>query len=263
MVEEKTPGTLAGSSLETRFFGQKAIYYPSLTSTMDVARDEARKGTDAGTVVIAGEQTSGRGRMNRTWLSPKGNLAFSIVLYPEVSYLPFLVIIAALAVAHSIERATGLRTLIKWPNDILIRQKKVGGILVESEVKRNKVLYAIVGIGINVEVNPALGESAPVLSTCLKDEIGGNILRTSLIKTILREMERLYLTLPDGKPLLQEWRDRLTTLGKTVSVYSDGTEIKGIAESVDANGALLLRHADGSSTSIIAGDVTLREKQRE
>jgi BirA family biotin operon repressor/biotin-[acetyl-CoA-carboxylase] ligase len=261
-VEETSWEAFYADGLETKFFGQNAIYYPSVPSTMDVARKEARKGTDDGTVVIAGEQTEGRGRMNRTWLSPKGNLAFSIILYPEVSYLPFLVIIAALAVVYSIERATGLRTLIKWPNDILIGGKKVGGILIENEVKRNKVQYAIVGIGINMDVNPEVEGNTTVLSTSLKDEIGGSLLRMKVLKNILREMEKLYLTLPDSRSMLREWRNRLVTLGRNVCVYSDGMKLEGVAEAVDATGALLLRCADGSLISIVAGDVTLRDNRR-
>jgi BirA family biotin operon repressor/biotin-[acetyl-CoA-carboxylase] ligase len=261
-VEETSWDAFYADSLETKFFGQNAIYYPSVPSTMDVARKEARRGADAGTVVVAGEQTEGRGRMKRTWLSPKGNLAFSVILYPEVSYLPFLVIIAALAVVYSIEKATGLRTLIKWPNDILIGGKKVGGILIENEVKRNKVQYAIVGIGINMDVNPEVKENAPVLSTSLKDEIGGSILRMRILKNILREMEKLYLTLPDSRSMLREWRNRLITLGRNVCIYSDGMKLEGVAESVDATGALLLRHADGSLRSIVAGDVTLRDNRK-
>lgn len=262
-MEETSWDAFSVDSLETKFFGQNAIYYPSVPSTMDVARKEARNGADDGTVVVAGEQTEGRGRMNRTWLSPKGNLAFSIILYPEVSYLPFLVIIAALAVVYSIERATGLRTLIKWPNDIIIEGKKVGGILIENEVKRNKVQYAIVGIGINIDVNPEVEENVPVLSTCLKDEkIGGSILRMRILKNILREMEKLYLTLPDSRSMLREWRNRLINLGRNVCVYSDGMKLEGVAESVDPTGALLLRCADGSLISIVAGDVTLRDNRR-
>jgi len=263
MVEEKSSRTFAGSVSHTGFFGKKVIYYPRVTSTMDAARSEARKGTDNGTVVIAGEQTEGRGRMKRTWLSPKGNIAFSVVLYPEVSYLPFLVVIAALAVARSIEEITGLKTMIKWPNDILIGKKKAGGILIENEVKRKKVLYAIVGIGINTEVTPVKKESIAIPATCLKDELGGKVLRTNIIKHILQEMERLYLELPDSEPMMREWQDRMVTLGKSVRVYSNGTTLEGVAESVDATGALLLRYADGSSTTIVAGDVTLRDNDQE
>ena len=259
-MEEKSRRTFADSGLQPEFLGKKVIYYPTVTSTMDVARDEARKGATTGTMVIAGEQTEGRGRKKRTWISPKGNIAFSVILYPEVSYLPFLVVIAALAVARGIEEIIGLKTQIKWPNDILIAGKKVGGILIENEVKGKEVQYAIVGIGINTEITPVVRGSGALAATCLKDEMGENVIRTDIIKQILQEMGRLYLELPDSEPLLREWRDRLITLGKSVRVYSKGTMLEGVAEAVDATGSLLLRHADGSSTTIVAGDVTLRDK---
>lgn len=226
---------------------------------MDVARNQARKGTEEGTVIIAGEQTRGRGRMGRKWLSPEGNMAISIILYPDVSFLPFLVIIASVAVARSIEKVTGLKTMIKWPNDILIGSKKVGGILIESEVKKKRVLYAIVGIGINIDINPGERERNQLQATCLKDELGGKVLRTDIIKSILWEMESLYLMLPEVKTVLHEWQSRLLTLGKKVRVYYGNKILEGIAESVDDTGALVLRHADGSSATIVAGDVTLRD----
>jgi BirA family biotin operon repressor/biotin-[acetyl-CoA-carboxylase] ligase len=263
MLEEKSKMSSGTGSLRTGLFGQKAIYYPRVTSTMDIARNQARKGTEEGTIVIAGEQTQGRGRVGRTWLSPEGNMALSIVLYPDISKLPFLVIIASVAVARGIEKVTGLKTMIKWPNDILIGTKKVGGILIENEVKRDKVLYAIVGIGLNVNISPEEKEKNQLPATCLKDELGGNVIRTSIIKSVLREMERLYLMLPDCEPVIREWRERLMMLGKNVRVYNNDAVIQGVAEAVDDTGALILRHADGSSTTVVAGDVSLRDDNRE
>jgi len=262
MTEEKSSPAFTNGGLKTGFFGQKAIYYPRLESTMDIARREAQQRTAQGTVVIAGEQTEGKGREKRTWLSPKGNIALSIVLYPDMSYLPFLIMIASLAVVHSIEAVTGLKAWIKWPNDILIGGKKVCGILVENEVKKNKVVYTIIGIGINVNVTPQAGKVS-VPATSLRDELGGNISRMDIIKQLLFEMERMYLMLPDGGRIFREWRDRMVTLGKKVSVSMGNTILEGVAESVDNSGALLLRHTDGSSTKIVAGDVILSENYRK
>jgi BirA family biotin operon repressor/biotin-[acetyl-CoA-carboxylase] ligase len=262
-VEEEPNSTFSVSDLQAALPGKKVIFYPRVSSTMDAARDEARKGADAGTVIIAGEQTKGRGRMKRTWLSPKGNIAFSVILYPEVSYLPFLVMIAALSTARGIEAATGLDTSIKWPNDILIGGKKAGGILIESEVKGKEVLYAIIGIGINADVTPVVDEGNAIPATCLKDEMGKNVPRTQIIKQTLEEMESLYLRLPDSESIMQEWREKMVTLGKRVRVYVNDRVLEGVAETVDSSGSLLLRHNDGSSSVIVAGDVTLRENEQE
>ena len=136
--------------LETRFVGQRVIYYSSLPSTMEVARREAQQGAAEGTVILAGEQTAGKGRLERAWLSPGGNVALSIILYPDLSYLTSLIMLASLAVVYSIETVTGLKLQLKWPNDVLINGSKVCGILIESDVRESRLGYAIVVIGINI-----------------------------------------------------------------------------------------------------------------
>ena len=259
MTAERFSSSLITDKLKTRFIGRIVIYYPSVASTMDLARQEAQREAVEGTVINAGEQTEGRGRMKRLWLSPRGNIALSVILYPDISSLPYLIMIASLAVAHSIEAVTGLKTQIKWPNDILIGGRKVCGILIENEVKGGRA-YAIIGIGINVNLRPSDTDSIPDTATSLKDELDRNVLRADVVRRLLVEMERLYLTLPDGEHIYREWRDRLSTLGKRIGVTSGNGYFEGIAESVDSNGALILCHDDGTTTSIVAGDVTLQEK---
>jgi BirA family biotin operon repressor/biotin-[acetyl-CoA-carboxylase] ligase len=244
--------------LQTSVIGQKVIYYPRLPSTMDVTREKARGGAAEGTVVITGEQTEGRGRQRRTWLTPAGNIALSILLYPDIAVLPYLVMIASLAVTHSIESVTGLKTQIKWPNDILIGGKKVSGILIESKVRGNKVEYAIVGIGINVDLKTADVAEISTTATSLKEELDTSILRASLVRNLLTEFERWYLRLPEGESIYAAWREQLVTLGKRVVVNSGGDVLKGVAESVDETGALVLRLEDGSLNTVVAGDVTLK-----
>jgi BirA family biotin operon repressor/biotin-[acetyl-CoA-carboxylase] ligase len=246
--------------LNTGFIGQKIIYYPTLTSTMDTARQSARQGAIAGTVIIAGEQTGGRGRLQRTWLSPEGNIAMSIILYPDIAYLPYLIMIASLAVVSAIETIAGLKAQIKWPNDILIDGKKVCGILIENEVKGNKVAYSVIGIGVNIDLNVADYPEISSTATSLKSKSHKD-LRIEIIRSLLIEFERLYLVLPDGKPIYEAWRARLVTLGKKVSVISGNHALEGITESVDETGALVLRLTDGSLTRVVAGDVTLHERK--
>lgn len=246
-------------NLGTRFIGQRVIYYPSLTSTNDVAKQEAQRGAAEGTVVIAEEQTAGKGRIKRAWLSPRGSIALSVILYPELGYLSSLIMIASLAVVHCLEKVTGLKSQIKWPNDILINGKKVCGILIENEVKGNKVDYAIIGIGVNVNLRLSDFPEIPPTATSLSQELGRDVSQLDMIRCLLAEIERLYLALPAGGSVYQEWRDNLVTLGKKVQVSSDETTYEGIAESVTKDGSLLLRQSDGSLTKIVAGDVTLRD----
>ncbi len=251
--------TSVTDNLATHFIGQRVIYYPQLTSTMDVARQEAQRGATEGTVVIADEQTAGRGRLKRVWLSPKGSIALSIILYPDVLHLPYLIMLASLAAVHTIEKVADLKPQVKWPNDVLINGKKVCGILIESNVQKNKAAYAIIGIGINVNLRPSDFPEISPIATSLADELGAEVSRLDLVRQLLVEIEKLYTTLPDGELIYQEWRDKLMTLGRRVQVKSGKATLEGIAESVARDGSLLLRHSNGNLTKILAGDVSLRD----
>ena len=257
MGEDSLSPASITSDLETQFIGHKVIYYPRLTSTMEVAKREARRGAVEGTVVIAGEQTAGKGRLRRVWLSPQGSLALSTILYPRLVYLPSLIMLASLAVVRSIEAVTGLKSQVKWPNDVLINGRKVCGILIESDVRGNTVAYAIIGIGINVNLRLADFPGILPLATSLSEELGRDVSLLGLIRQLLVEIEGLYLTLPAGGAIYEEWRDSLVTLGKKVWVESGKIKYEGIAESVARDGSLLLRHSNGNLTRIVAGDVTL------
>jgi len=259
MTENSLSPASITSGLQTRFIGQRTIYYPTLTSTMEAARQEAEQGAGEGTVIIADQQTAGRGRLQRLWVSPKGNIALSIILRPSIARLPSLIMVASLAVLHSIEAVTGLKSQLKWPNDVLIKNKKVCGILIESKVQPNTVDYSIVGIGVNVNLKLTDFPDISSIATSLSDELGREVSRLSLIRHLLVEIERLYLALLAGESIYQEWQSSLITLGKMVRVTSGETIQEGIAESVARDGSLLLRHLDGSLTKILAGDVTLRD----
>jgi BirA family biotin operon repressor/biotin-[acetyl-CoA-carboxylase] ligase len=166
--------------------------------------------------------------------------------------------VAALAVARSIEKLTGLEPAIKWPNDVLIDGKKVSGVLIESDVQGDTVNYAIVGIALNVNLDPSSIPEISETATSLKQVLGREVSRFHVLESLLGEFEKLYQALRRGEPIDSEWRRRLETLGKKVAVRC-GDELKeGYAESVDDEGNLLLRCPDGSMVTIAAGDVTLR-----
>ncbi|MFC2006999.1 biotin--[acetyl-CoA-carboxylase] ligase [Chloroflexota bacterium] len=259
MKEDSLSPAAITDNLETKFIGRKVIYFPRLASTMNIARQEARKGTAAGTVIITDEQTAGKGRIKRRWYTPKGNIALSIILYPDKLYLPYLVMLASLAVVSTIEAVTELTAQIKWPNDVLISGKKVCGILTESSVTGNEVAYAIVGIGINVNFKPDDYPGLQPTATSLVNELGEEVSRLGLIRCLLTEFERWYLSLSAGDSVYLEWRERLVTLGRKVKVTSGNNILEGVAESVAVDGNLHLRQPDGSIITIVAGDVTLRE----
>ena len=226
---------------------------------MAIARREALAGAVEGTVIIAEEQTAGKGRLERSWVSPRGCIALSVILYPDPSDLPSLVMVASLAVVKAIESVTGQKPQIKWPNDIIINGKKVCGILVESGVCDRNRTYAVIGIGINVNIETdSIGEVL-LPATSLSYELGREVSRLELVKRLLVEMERLYLLAQGSGVVYQEWWDSLETLGKRVRASSGDTVYEGIAESVDRDGSLMIRRRDGSLRRFAAGDVTLRD----
>ncbi|MBM3120047.1 MAG: biotin--[acetyl-CoA-carboxylase] ligase [Chloroflexi bacterium] len=245
------------SRLNTRFVGQQLYYYPTLTSTMDTARNAAKEGAAEGTVVIANTQTAGRGRLGRTWLSPEGSLSMSLILKPSLNNLPQLIMIASLAVVRAIREVSGLETQIKWPNDVLIKGKKVCGILIENEVRGDRVDFTIIGIGINVNFNPSAFPEISEIATSLSQELGKEVSKAEFTTTLLFELEKLYLKTQFGAPICKEWRDHMETLGRWIQVKTGNTIEQGKAEDVTENGNLLLRRADGSLTEIAAGDVTV------
>jgi len=259
MLEENLSPADISRNLKTDFIGKKVIAYPSLSSTNDIAKREAKKGAREGTVILAEEQTAGRGRLKRAWLSPKGSIALSIILHPTPTQLPYLIMVASLAVARCIEKVGGLETQIKWPNDVLIKGKKVCGILIESDVRGSAVDYAVIGIGINVNLKPTDFPEIAATATSLAQELGREISRREMIRCLLVEAENLYLALPEGDTVFREWRDRLVTLGKEVELISGKTSYQGVAESVASDGSLLLRQPDGNLIKIVAGDVSLRQ----
>jgi len=242
--------------LNTGFVGRQIYYYRQVATTMETARDLVKKGAVEGTVVIAGTQTSGKGRIGRTWLSPEGSLAISIILKPPLKNLPHLVMIASLAVVRAIKQA-GVEARIKWPNDVIIKGKKVCGILIENEVAGGSVNYADIGIGINVNFNPRDFPEIADIATSLSHEAGRQISSVELAAELLNELERLYLEAQDGAPVHRAWRQNMETPGKRIKVDTGIAVEQGYAETVTEGGNLILRRGDGSLVEIAAGDVTV------
>ena len=249
--------------LRTRFVGQIVSHYPRLPSTMEVARKKVQQGALEGTVVVADEQSAGKGRLNRVWLSPEGSLSLSIVLYPRMAYLSYIIMVASLAVVRAVKVVTGLRAQIKWPNDVLIGGKKVCGILVESGIRDISVDYAIIGIGVNVNLKASYFTDILPAATSLSDELGRDVSRLELLRCLLVKIENLYLSLPAGDSVYREWRNSLVTLGRKVRVSAGEATYEGIAESVARDGSLLLRGLNGSLSQISAGDVSLQDINSE
>jgi len=252
---------LAG--LNTRLVARNLIYLSETGSTMDEARRLAEQGAPDGTLVVTDFQTAGRGRLGRRWqAAPASSLLLSFIFRPRIAshQVQQLTMLCGLALAESVEAETGLPVGLKWPNDLEIGGAKVGGILTEVELSGVRISYALVGIGLNVNLDPQL-LSGPVLTrvTSLSFELARTVARLPLLWAVLGAVEDRYLALGTGAPGLHaEWAKRLVTLGRIVTVSTGDTAWEGMAEAVDADGALLVRRVDGSLERIIAGDVTMR-----
>jgi BirA family biotin operon repressor/biotin-[acetyl-CoA-carboxylase] ligase len=245
--------------------GRDIRVFEQTTSTNDVIEKLARDNVREGAVVFAESQSKGRGRLGRKWISPpRRGLSFSILLRPQMrpAAATQLTIAAATALFRAIQAQTGLTPEIKWPNDILIQGKKVAGILTELSAELDRVKYVILGVGVNV--NTAPGEFPAELRklvTSLKIETGHRQNRAELAVKILRELDRDYGRVAAGRfeAVADEWEKNCSTLGQRVAIRAGDRKIEGRAESLDADGALLLRGQHGHLERIVGGDVTVEK----
>jgi BirA family biotin operon repressor/biotin-[acetyl-CoA-carboxylase] ligase len=245
--------------------GRDIRVFEETTSTNDVIEKLARDGVKEGVVVFAESQTKGRGRLGRKWISPeRKGLWFSILLRPDLrpQETTQLTVASATALRRAIQSETGLQPEIKWPNDILIGGKKVAGILTELSAELDRVKHIILGIG--VDVNLVAGEFPPELrklATSLKIESGRAIERPELAAAILRELDFDYARICAGKftAVADEWEAHCATIGHDVTIQIGGRKIRGRAESLDDDGALLVRTEHGHLERITGGDVTLEK----
>lgn len=251
--------------LRTRYVGTNVHCFAAVTSTSSVLRELAQEGAAAGTVVLADEQTAGRGRSGRVWFSPAGlGVWASVLLKPSVSAdeLAPLSIAAAVSVAGALAKSTGAPLGVKWPNDIVAEGWKLGGILVESvQTAGEKVESAVLGIGVNVgatvdDLPPELADSATSLETLL----GRPVPRVDVLRATLEALEECFdLFGREGIGGFRErWRMLSSTLGQRVNVRTGETDVEGTVTDISPAGALVIETRDGVSEEVWYGDVTLR-----
>jgi BirA family biotin operon repressor/biotin-[acetyl-CoA-carboxylase] ligase len=243
--------------LNTKEIGKKIYCFDTLGSTMDEAMRLGMQGVCEGTFVLAEQQTKGRGRLGRSWSSPKHKGIYgSLLLRPKLlpSQVSILTLLAAVSIVEAIKEITALDAQIKWPNDILLAGKKIGGILTELVASLDEVNFVIIGFGINVNNDKrTLSGSAGSLSQQKKEQIN----RTSLLQEILRRIEKNYFLLKHKgpHPIIEKWREYNVTLNKRVKVYCQKEHIEGEAEDIDLDGGLLVRCDSGVKEKVTAGDV--------
>ena len=245
--------------------GKEIHFYRELSSTNSIARQMALFGAAEGTIVMSRSQSAGRGRLQRQWFCPTGKgLLLSMVLRPEISVqlVPQLTLLTAVVVAETIKNVTGCEAGIKWPNDVLINDKKVCGILAESSFSRANVEYIIIGLGLNVNLDTnQLPPDCQETSTSLSLEVGRNVSRIKLLKQfIISWDEHIQGFVKAGHPYLRsKWIENNVTLGRNVTINKENNSILGLAVDISEKGGLIVRLSDGSLKEFLAEDVSLRK----
>lgn len=236
-------------------FRLKILRYKRLPSTNTTAYELGEKGSAEWTVVIADQQTRGRGRTGKKWESPKGGLWFSVLLRPDVPLgrLPVLQYLAANASRQALEDETGLHVQLKWPNDLMIGTAKLGGILTESKSVRDRVLFTVIGIGLNV--NQSASE-LPAGATSALQATGLRYNREKLLRAILDQMISKYLDIDEPAVIVREWWRNCVHRPPIVQVALDKDTITGISRGMDENGTLTIETEDRRLVRVSEG--TLR-----
>ena len=263
--------------LETHFIGKRIYHYKRIGSTQQLAISLAKTNiiNENGTVILADEQYDGKGRENKKWISPKGGLWFSIIIKPRI-YLDKINIFSlmpAIAVCEVINETYNLETRIKWPNDIVINNKKISGIIIDSSINNSNIDYMVIGIGVNIivdilKINLSLA-SLDLLTqkvTSIQNEIKEKCIdRFLLLKQLLKRIE-YYLFLveneKDNTKIIEIYKKLSNTIGKSIFVY--GKNIKGysaIAENIDIDGGLLLKRQN-IIEKIYYGEISVKEKEK-
>jgi BirA family biotin operon repressor/biotin-[acetyl-CoA-carboxylase] ligase len=268
--------------LQTETIGQSVIYVEQTGSTNTELKKLARSGAPEGLLYVTDEQLVGRGRLERSWFAPAGSSLLTSLLFRPANFVApaevqRLTMVCSLAMVEAIERETGLAPDLKWPNDLMWRDgKKIGGVLTESEIEGDRLNWVVVGLGLNVNVDFSqatapqpdrpgrpgsgsrpLAEVATSLSMILGRETSH--LRLPILQAYLENVERRYEALKQGHSPYQEWQDRLVDLGRRITAtVLAGERYEGVVTGVDANGALRLQQPNGSTITILAGDVTLK-----
>lgn len=249
--------------LYTEYIGKEIYYFPELKSTNIMAKEKALQGIEKikeGTLIIAERQSAGKGRLGREWFSPIGGIWISIILYPQLSpsYIPRITLMSAVAVVKAIKICTQIEPQIKWPNDILINEKKVCGILTEMNAELDIINWVVVGIGINANIDHrAFPQDIQENTISLKEVAGKEVLRIKLVQAFLQEFEKHYESLKrrEFSSILKEWKLNSHTLGRKVKVEMGERIITGEAVDIDKEGALVLKKEDGKLIKIISGTV--------
>ena len=251
--------------LKTQLIGKRVYYFEEIDSTQNFAQNIAADKKENGTIIIAEKQTSGRGRLDRKWTSPKGGIWFSLIIHPkfDVSSSTLIPILSAVALSKSIKSVLDIETEVKWPNDITMNGKKVAGVLVDASFQTNSIDYLILGIGINFDIDTKKLEKR---LTKTPNFYGIDSLREKedktppkkLLKEFLLQFEKNLFQLDKGEKskIIKEWTKRAAGIGKKITINTSNGKISGISQGIDNDGALKIKTRN-EIKKIYVGDVVL------
>ena len=251
--------------LKTQLIGKRVYYFEEIDSTQNFAQNIAADKKENGTIIIAEKQTSGRGRLDRKWTSPKGGIWFSLIIHPkfDVSSSTLIPILSAVALSKSIKSVLGIETEVKWPNDITMNGKKVAGVLVDASFQTNSIDYLILGIGINFDIDAKKLEKRLTKTPNFYgiDSLRGKEDKTppkKLLKEFLLQFEKNLFQLDKGEKskIIKEWTKRAAGIGKKITINTSNGKISGISQGIDNDGALKIKTRN-EIKKIYVGDVVL------
>ena len=251
--------------LTTQTLGQTLEYREEVDSTQRVLRELARDGAAEGSVVLAERQMQGKGRRERGWESLPGGVAVSVLFTPRLApdRISQFLLLAGVAAAEAVNEQTEIRAGLKWPNDVLLQGKKIGGILAEMASDAERIEHLILGVGLNLntaekDIPAGIRDSA----TSVRAACGGPVSRPQVVRDLLARLEHYYFRLlqSDFSPVRQEWLRHNVTLGRRVRADTDNTVFEGLAADIDHTGALLLQDDAGAVHRLLAADISLRTR---
>lgn len=251
------------SMIDTEWAGQTIYYFDQIDSTNIRAKQLGEEGVPHGTLIVAGQQNAGRGRRGRTWESPPGvSIYMSIVLRPEMAPVkaPMLTLVMALSAADSLKECTGLDVQIKWPNDIVLKGKKLAGILTEMSTEMDYINHVVIGVGINVNTE-RLPEELEEKATSLRLETGRIIRRSEMIASIMKEFEKnyqLFIETQGIQQMQEKYNSLLINREKEVRILGGKEEYTAYALGINEKGELLVRRDNGEIEAVLAGEVSVR-----
>lgn len=251
------------SGLKTKTFGKHTYYFDSVDSTQNQAMKMSSEAIH-GTLIIAEKQTSGKGRLGRKWISPKGGIWLSIILHPkfDISVITLFPIASALALSNAIEKTLNIKSELKWPNDITINGKKVAGMLVDASIESNKIENMILGVGINYnvevkQIEKILKNTPNFYGVTSLSEHNNTIKPVLLVQSFLLELEEIFNQLNKGdiKKIIRDWTKKSSTIGQNIELITEDGKIKGKAIKIDNDGALVIS-SNEKNKRITSGDIT-------